>query len=58
MITCTSTKQASPGDAEHGVVRAGSGRVKGWYLGVRAGRLVLTREPAQTVEARRIYSHK
>jgi hypothetical protein len=64
-------RKRSPGDEEHGVIRAATGPRKGWYLDVEeteenarddgaktVRRLVLVKEPIHKVEAGRIYIHR
>jgi hypothetical protein len=66
-----SLRKRSPGDEEHGVVRAATGPRKGWYLDVEeieekvsddeartVRRLVLVKEPIHKVEAHRVYIHR
>lgn len=66
-----SLRKRSPGDQEHGVVRAATGPRRGWYLDVEeieektsdgrtkiVRRLVLVNEPIHKVEAGRVYIHR
>jgi hypothetical protein len=66
-----SLRKRSPGDQEHGVIRAATGPRRGWYLDAEeteektsddgaktVRRLVLVKEPIHKVEAGRIYIHR
>lgn len=66
-----SLRKRSPGDEEHGVIRAATGPRRGWYLDVEeieektsddatktVRRIILAKEPRHKVEAARVYIHR